>query len=82
MCTSTDYRLGWTVRGSNYVGAKLFSPVQTGPGAHEASIYRYWSFPRIKLSGHGMESRDIALLSIGAFRVPTRVTLQDVVANL
>ena len=28
------------------------------------SIYRYWSFPRIKLSGHGMESRDIGYLLV------------------
>jgi hypothetical protein len=27
---------GWTVWGSNLVGARFFAPIQTGPGAHPA----------------------------------------------
>ena len=45
---------GWTVRGSNPGGARLSTPVQTGPGAHPAShTMSTGSFPGIN-SGRGV----------------------------
>jgi len=40
---------GWTVRGSNTVGARFSAPVQTGPGGPPNLLYnRYRVFPRGK----------------------------------
>jgi len=40
---------GWTVRGSNPVGARFSAPVQTGPGGPPSLLYnRYRVFPRGK----------------------------------
>jgi len=40
---------GWTVRGSNPVGARFSAPVQTGPGGPPRLLYnRYRVFPRGK----------------------------------
>ena len=39
------------------VGARFSAPIQTGPGAHPASLYNGYrvSFPGVKLSGRGVE---------------------------
>jgi len=72
---------GWTVRGSNLVGARFSAPVQTGPGGHPASCtISTGSFPRVK-NGRGLrltphlllepwsrKSRAIPLLPLWAVR--------------
>jgi hypothetical protein len=48
--------MGWTVRGSNLVGARFSAPVQTGPGAHPASCTMGTGyFPEVKQSGRGVD---------------------------
>ena len=43
---------GWTVRGSNPVGARFSAPVQTGPGAHPVPCkIGTGSFPGVKRDG-------------------------------
>jgi hypothetical protein len=48
---------GWTVRGSNPDGvARIFSPVQTGPGPHTASYKMDTrSLPGVKWPGRGVD---------------------------
>jgi hypothetical protein len=47
---------GWTVRGSNPVGARFSAPVETGPGAHPASYAMGTeSFPGVKRPGRGVD---------------------------
>ena len=47
---------GWTVRDRIPVGARLSSPIQTGPEAHPASYTMgTGSFPRVKRPGRGVD---------------------------
>ena len=49
-------RYGLDVRGSNSAGAKFSAPVQTGPGANQASyIMGTESFSGVKRPGLGVE---------------------------
>jgi hypothetical protein len=73
--------MGCTVQGSNLGGVRIFTPVQTGPGTHQASCtLGTASFPRVKsgrdvtLTPHPLlvpwswKSRAIPLLPLWAVR--------------
>ena len=48
--------MGWTVRGSNPDGARIFTPIQTGPGVQPTSYtVGSWSFPGVKRPGNGTD---------------------------
>jgi hypothetical protein len=47
---------GWTIRGSNLVGSRIFAHIQTGPGTHPASsAIGTGSFLRVKRLGCGAD---------------------------